>query len=293
MKSNRKKNYDLVDQRIKPLLPGEFRSVLCLEDIRDDISFGEYYPVAVPSGGTERVLVLADMPIKTPYMRKYYGLKIKSLSDPLLVKAVSEFLYFNKDIDEMGLQKMTTFLIRYLMVESPALVYETVLPMVQQIANNPEPIHLLADVVVLFQRGSRIPPEERKQMSLQSRALRNSKLAGEIIHNATQTVIETIPPALMVTQRKVLEESKNQGKHIKSKHTLNKHIKVETKMLMEEANLGRYFRTEKSLNKFKKFLALPPMSMDKYAAELGVSKTTVAKFIEIHDEQTQVSAPQK
>jgi len=285
-------NLPETDKRIKQVLPGEFRSVLCLEDIREDIAFGEYYPMAVPSGGTERVLVLADMPIKTPYMRKYFGLKIKGLSDPLLKQAVSEFLYFNPGIDMEGIRKMTTFFVRYLILKSPIITFETVLPVIEGVIRNPVKIHLLADTVVLFQRGSLIPAAERKTMSLQTRSLRNSKLTGEIIHNATQTVIETIPPALVVTQRKVLEESKNQGKHIKSKHTMNKHIKPETKMLMDEANLGRYFRTEKSLQKYRKFLALPAMSMDRYAAELGVSKTTVAKFIEIHDE-TQVQAPEK
>lgn len=278
-----------MDPRIKPLAQGQFRTSFCVEDIDEKISFGETIMLTTPAGTQEKSLLLVDMPLRTPYMRLYYGVKIKSLKDPMLKKAVADFMFFNPGIDQIGIGKMVQFMVRYLFVQKDNISYETVYPLVYEMSLNPKEARLISDVVVLFQRGSMIPPAERRTISYQARSVRSSKLLGEVIHNATLAVIDKLNPHLMLTKPIVLEETKEHGKEIKSVRTLDAHLKPETQEIFEVANIGRYFKTEKSLKKYKKFVALPPMSMNQAASELGVSKSTVMKYTHIHESTSEES----
>jgi len=271
--------------QIRANQPGEFRTGFFYEDIVDGATWGEAAEVTTPTGTIEKVLILDQVPIKIPYMQVYYARKIKGIKDPFIAEVLRDFMFFNEGIDQAGISKLVSFIVRYLCLPAAGITYETLYPVAyEMIPHLPDP-ELLYDQVILFQRGSLLPAKERKSMSLQVRGMRNSYLFGEIIHNATLAAIDKSHPKLKITKFKVLEETASSGREIKSVKTLNVHIKEETEHVLDVANSHRHFTTGKSLNKYKKFLALPPMSVRDMSATLGVSKSTVMKYREVHDQE--------
>lgn len=268
---------------IKPVQSGEFRTGFCSDDLAGH--FGQEFMMTAPDGTQELTIYMKDLPIQVPYMRTYRSKKIFSLNQAEYIRqVVSDFLYFNEGIDRFGLGKLTTFLVNYICAKNSKITYEALYPVVLSIAGNPDEPQLDSDLLVLFKRGSKIPSKERRKASLEARNLQHSELMGKIIHNATLMTIESTHAQLSITKFRVLEEANKSGKELRSVRTMNNHILEKTERVFKKANADRYFKTEKSFNKFKKYLSLPPMSMDAASKTLAISKSTVAQFKQLTDE---------
>jgi hypothetical protein len=270
---------EIKDSRILPLNRGDFRSKLTLDDVKHEGI--KIYQIDNTFGRSENIGVCIENPIKITYIN-FYRSKITKKTDTYLQELVEDLMYFNYNIDMGGVKKMVTFLVNKCVKhvdDEPCLKYEdiygTVLFHIK--ASRQKLPNLLSDVVVLFEKGTMLTSEERRAISLQTRALRGHMLNGELIHNAAITAIKLAKAQLNITRPRVLEQVED--RKIKTVVTLNKYIREDTVALLSKANVERHFKTERSLEKFKIFLTLPEtMSLDEIARELEISKGTVVMF---------------
>lgn len=117
---------------------------------------------------------------------------------------------------------------------------------------------------------------------------------SEIIHNSAQLALNEYEPLVKVTKPIVLDYVKkysdvnNQKNIVNNIGTLRKHIEHNTELLLDKGNKqNRPFGTKKTKSKYEQFLEMngEGLSLDAYAKELSVSKTTVMDFKQLRDKQ--------
>lgn len=271
------------DKRIRRVGKGKFRVKLGLQDVTEPDSV---FDVTTEFGGTEKVGIFIEQPIKIPYSGVLFAGKVKELDDVILSDIVGVLSYFNEGIDWLGTKKMVEFIGRYCVVRvdgEPKFRYEELYPVVKALIPmcQVRGVDLVMDVVAVYDNGTQLGKEQRRDITYQTRSLRNSKLKGEIIHNAAMTVIEKSSRLLAVSKGMVLSETKKNG--VKSINTLNKEIKDVT-VDMLQLSAKNPLKSLKDIKNYKEFCMLGNRTYDFVTTELGVSRSTVKRYSDIYKE---------
>jgi hypothetical protein len=278
------------DQRIKRVGKGEFRSRLAVEDVLVERNM-EFYSLVNKFGKMERVLVLSKDPIPSPLMQYMFYLKITSVTDKYLKKLIHDLMYINPAIDQEGLVKMTSFIIRALVYQDPdskeyKLSYEQVHPVVLKESTLAEldGVEVYADKVVLFERNTMMTGKERQVISTQSRSYRDSFLSSEIIHNkAIQLVGQK---DLYAVSKGIVHKEVKNNRGLKSLNTFNKHIADKTVKILKDSLEERRFRTPREAEQFEvyKVYREKKMTTAQMVSAMGVSFSTLAFFSRVFKE---------
>lgn len=270
---------DIVDRRIKDVGKGAFRSRLAIEDV--DTRGMQPVEVVTQAGPLETVFMCVDDPIHVPII-SHFRKGVTSDKDPYLEKLIEHLMFFNRKIDNVGIKKMTEYLVRVHVRkrdEVPVLRFEDlhdkVHDLVEKYRHATPPTY--RRISVLYKRDTMLSASERRNYSLQTSRARLSVLKGELIHMAALTAIEVTQPELKITKPRVLREVYTDG--INSVRTLKNHMREETVDMLNQVNASRNFLSEKTLEKFYEYLQLPPETTTREAADiLNISLSTVADF---------------
>lgn len=281
------------DKRIKRVGKGEFRSKLSVEDILPGV-LDETYSIHNRFSKYENILVMAKAPLLYPFMDYAFHIKIKSLDDKYLKRFVADLSYLNEGIDEEGMKKMTTFIVKNFvffntLIKRPCLSFEKVFPKVVELIAIAElnGYECNADRLVVFSQNTLLEKEDRQKISFETRSYRNTYLHEEVIHNKAMTLVSKYP-SFAVGRREVHNEVSDR-KGLKTFRSFNKHIAEKTVKVLDEALELRKFRSAKEVQEFEKYRQWRSEGINTadIVIELGVSYSTVAKYSRILKEVEQ------
>lgn len=275
------------DPRIKRVGKGEFRSRLSIEDVVPGTS-DETYGIYNQFQRQERILVLAKQPIPVPFMEYVFHIKVKSVDDKYLKRYVFDLMYFNQGIDEVGIKKMTEFVIRTIVlfnkyVKLPCLSYEEVHPLVVGWCTEAELLGLevLSDKVVLFEKSTVLPGEDRRKLGFETRQYRDSYLHEEAIHNKAIYLIDK--HKTFAVGKKAVHDTMIKRRGLTTYKSFNKHIADKTVEVLKDTLEVRKFKSEDEANKFERFKQWRSEGINTadIVKDLGVSYSTISKYNKI------------
>ena len=258
----------------------------------------------------EEVYTFVGSPIVVPSMPyMFYGGKLRGIDSVKLYYAVRDFTFLNPLIGKGGLIKMSKHIHRHLVywehMETPSISLSDLTKEVIRIHYSLDLSNLdivETNKVVLFKHHSLFDVECKKRISNLYRYSRHVALTLDLLYNGAIYAVENTPRLLKVSNPKVKEsismyvddynkKNKKQGldlapmsNTLKSDNTYYKYLarSPKTKKYLDLNNADRIFKTDLTYEKYLQFLDIDiDYTLDKFAKELEVSKSTIIIFKEI------------
>ena len=275
---------------------GKVRDRLCMEDVFilewEVLEGFGLAGIEMAEGSGEEFLWFKES-VRVPKFNKFYASRITSVKDDYFVELVNMLLYLNPKPDQLGIKKLTEFIIlrfsKMQMQESqvkvgeqiakPVLTFEDVEPAVSLLATMVQDYVPDNETPVLFSRDSKLTREQKTSIVARYRGQQVKERLEGAIHIAAEHLIDT-KEYLKITNSKL----KNTGmittsKGVASLNTIGKYMGGRTRRIIGSHNEAAPFKSEKTRVLFKKFLMMPEGStLHEVCVKLSVSKSTVLEF---------------
>ncbi len=274
------------DKRIKDVEPGKFRLGVSFEDVDiDRIVYVEpenRRMELVPEDRLEGVGVVYT-PVWVGDFGRYYRRRVTSLGSDYATRLFHNIEYLNPGIDRKGVQRLGDYVYERF-IDKMKIRKKDVLKRLFEIGTSLlfEEDWLTIGKLVFYKKDSHLTRDEKIRITLGVKRMYSSKVLGEVIHFATETLMLKSTydyGKIKVTTKKIgVEVRKKEGI---SGSTLYRHMLPKTKDVLEEFNSGIVFGSEENYRKYLEFLKLPKgLSAEKIAKKINASMSTVVKFRE-------------
>lgn len=264
----------------------EFRTTVRLEDIVDVDKYPSYEVVG-EGGVLESVVDLTGYHLPYPNMSYLYFRYLDGIEDPLLKSAVYDLMSINPGINTAGMQNMMQYIHRQMVrynektreYQIPFELFSGKCLKYVKYYQMGDEHKFLGNKVLVFQKNSTIPFEERREMALQVRRLEMASIKQLYISKAVNFLIQA-EPMIKITYPRVHKKAMGEAPKMKSINSLKRNISEESIEVMKEEDLKRFFSTEKEKSKFEEFLKLisEGKSSNQAAKSVGVSPNTASFF---------------
>lgn len=280
------------DSRIRKNNKYKFRSRLCVEHIMQGEGVEEIYDTG---DRQEKVLTFQEYGKRlTLPIQPFYWSGITSPKDKYLHELVKFYMHINPGIDEVGVKKMTEYIVRGKVAKNssgnPILKFEDLYSTIQNLATKYKDVILkrYKRVFILFSESSSFSKEEKRQIAVMESAKQARALKSEIIHLAAQATLELVHPLTRVNNPKIFNTIQSpdfntvdvrSSELIPSTRSVKNFITEDTSDMIEVGNRGRMFESDHTSQNFERFLELPKgITLDNTCKELNISKTTAKDF---------------
>lgn len=245
------------DERITPVQSGEFRTKLDIDSVY--INGGYAVDIISQNMTKETIFIFTDDPIICPTMSYMYSLKVSNVNDRFFKQAVSDYTYLNPSIDNKGLYLMAENIQKLLVVKDkehskPLIGINNVFKEVKRlhkIFESDDSIEIPSDVVIIYEKDSKLSKEEKMNFSRATRTVRDHILKGEVIHNKAQMMVEEIK-SYATSKRDVYNEVRTY-KGLSSYNTFNQIILDKTVTLLDNDLKTKMVKSEKEYKKLLKY----------------------------------------
>jgi len=237
----------------------------------------------------EEIKVYDDIPFHVTDVGVYFRAKLTGASDSRLREVVNKLYYINGILDKQGEKKMVEFILQLL--TEPGTSYEQMANAVGILSNHVSYTDIIPlPRITFFSRFSTLSSREKSTITLNIGRAKLVKQYTELIHQMTALVIEVEHCHMQIGSKAIIEEITTAGESldeadkivVKSRTSINKYMKDETKDMIRTENEGRYFKRRDILEKYLEFCKNPIGTLDELAARYGSSKSTMIKFRKLY-----------
>jgi hypothetical protein len=286
--------------RIKPAVD-KVRVQLCPEDVVVNDVFESAGLVTKYYDGKRLILVFAQ-PFATPSFKRFYASRIQSSTDPYLLDLCQRILYLNPKPKPLMVKKITEFIILRFsqmvmrpskiqqdrLMPTPILTFEAVEPVVYAAMQTMTDYTPDNTDVIMFPRGGDMLKGDKISWRASHRRSILQGFMSEAIHQAAEILIED-KEWLKLTHTRIEDSKLVQVKgELAPVRQIRKFMSDRTKRVIDDHNESAPFKSEHTHDNYKKFLELPPGTLDQNAHMLGVSKSTILKFKHIEYENNSI-----
>jgi len=277
---------------IEPVLEGEFRLELFLEDIVPTslvyVQPDRLRDQLIPEDREEIVGTIGGFSIPVSNFGVYYFNRIDKLESNYFEVAMQRLMWLNEGIDFEGLKKLTEYIHSRWIKDTKKIGKRDILKALLESVNmdiNSENITHTKNV--FYSRSSLLSSKEKMRITIRYRNEKLSALLGELIHESAMVAIEvhelSEESILKLGKTQVLREVQTR-RAISTVRTMVKHMQGRTASALVEYNVDKIFKTKKAYVKYKKFLTLPEYTGNReMSRRLGVSLSTVQQYKSLRD----------
>jgi len=279
----------LLDSRVKVYGKDVFRPKLSIVDVKR----GNGVLVDVFSSNdelskdgvnfSEKALTFVDEPIVIPNSSYLYYTRLRTVDDVILERLVSDLMFYNPNIGEVGISKMVSWIVSYFVgcdKENRKLItHEQLLPRVSELCDKYHggDIDIIQNNrVILYSLESMLTKHDKQWYSNYYRSKRISNIRAELIHEGALIASKNLHKYLKITKPRVVDFTKDTN----SVMVMNRYISEKTVQFLEDENNRRYFKSDETIRKYIIFTESYDKNkpLDFYTEQLNISKSTAVEF---------------